>query len=74
VLAGLGGGDRDLGMAVVGRDDVDQVDVGTGDDGAPVAGRLFESEALAAAAGLMSTSTLRTGIKGAGQKNIGMAA
>ena len=29
---------------------------------------------FSAAAGLMSTKTLRTGINGAGQKNIGMAA
>ena len=45
-LAGLGRRDRDLGVAVAGRADVDDVDVRAVDDLAPVGGRFLPAELL----------------------------
>jgi hypothetical protein len=54
------------------------VDVRIVDDAAPVRGGIFEAEAAGRFRseffGLASAMTLRTGIAGAGQKNMGMAA
>ena len=52
VLSGFGGGDGDGGVAVVGRADVDDVDVGAADDLPPVGCGLLEAEAAAAVLGV----------------------
>lgn len=44
-LAVLRGGDGDFGMGIVGGADVDDVDFGIGDDGAPVGRSVFPAEA-----------------------------
>ena len=56
VLAGFGGGDGDLGMDVVRRHDIDDVDIRIIDHGAPVGGAILPAKLFCGSGDLVGKS------------------